>query len=176
MPRNFTWRRRRGRWPGTTSIHVELGDVLSLPAPDGYFDAAVMIRVLHHFADPEPVVRELGRVIRPGGVLVLEYANKRNLKAIARHVLGRQPWSPFAPGSVAYRPFHHDHSPVSVGRALRRAGFEVERTRSVSLFRLPALSRRMPELLARAEARLQEPLGSITPGPSVFVLARRRPR
>ena len=161
---------------GNAAIRVESGDVLALPAPDGYFDAAVMVRVLHHFADPEPVLRELGRVVRPGGVLVLEYANKRNLKAIARRLLGRQSWSAFAPGSVAYRPFHHDHSPVSVKRALERSGFEVERMRAVSLFRLAALSRVSPGLLARLEGGLQEPLGSITPGPSVFVLARRTSR
>jgi ubiquinone/menaquinone biosynthesis C-methylase UbiE len=164
-------RRATAERPG---FRVELGDVLSLPAPDAWFDAAVMIRVLHHFPDPEPVLRELGRVVKPGGVLILEYANKRNLKSIARRLLRRQSWSPFGPGSVAYKPFHHDHAPVSVRRALRKAGFEVERTRAASLFRLPLLTRRLPPaLLARLEAPLQEPLGSITPGPSVFVLARR---
>ncbi len=158
---------------------VTLGDAATLPFPDGYFDAAVCVRVLHHFADPRPVAAELGRVVRDGGILVLEYANKRNLKAIARRMLGRQDWSPFDLGSVEYKPFHHDHAPVSIRRALRAAGFRVERTRAVSLFRLPRLTRRVsPGALARLEGRLQEPLGSITPGPSVFVLARRigRPR
>ena len=36
------------------------------------------------------MLAELGRVVRPGGALVLEFANKRNLKAIARQLLGRQ--------------------------------------------------------------------------------------
>jgi ubiquinone/menaquinone biosynthesis C-methylase UbiE len=158
-------------------VRVELGDVLALPEPDGYFDAAVMIRVLHHFEDPEPVLLELGRVVRPDGVIILEYANKRNLKSIARRIAGLQSWSPFEPGSVEYKPFHHDHSPISVRRALRKAGFRVERMRAASLFRLPALTRAIaPTLLARIEAPLQEPLGSITPGPSVFVLARKSRR
>jgi SAM-dependent methyltransferase len=159
---------------GDPRFDVVLGDVLDLPVPDAAFDAAVMVRVLHHFADPEPVLCELGRIVRPGGILVLEYANKRNLKAIARRVLGRQPWSPFEPGSVAYRPLHHDHAPVSVRRALRRAGFSIERTRAASLFRVPFVTGHVsPTLLARVESRLQEPLGQLTPGPSVFVLARR---
>ena len=104
-------------------IHVTLGDALALPFPDGYFDTVVCVRVLHHFADPAPVVAELGRVVRDGGTLVLEYANKRNLKSIARRLFGRQDWSPFEPGAVEYKPFHHDHAPVSVRRALRTAGF-----------------------------------------------------
>lgn len=158
---------------GDPRFRVELGDVLALPFPDGYFDVVVMVRVLHHFPDPEPVLHELGRIVRPGGFLVLEYANKRNLKSIARWMLGRQSWSPFDAGSVEYRPFHHDHAPTSVRRALSRSGFRVGRTRAVSLFRLPVLARRLPGLLARIEAPLQQPLGSITPGPSVFVLARR---
>ena len=155
-------------------FHVTLGDALALPFPDGYFDAAVCVRVLHHFREPGPILAELGRVIRPGGSLVLEYANKRNLKSIARRLLGRQSWSPFEPGAIQYKPFHYDHAPVSIRRSLRAAGFTVERMRSVSLFRLPGLTRRLPpDALARLEAPLQEPLGSITPGPSVFVLARR---
>ena len=162
---------------GDPKYEVRLGDAAALPFPDGYFDAAVCVRVLHHFDDPAPVIRELGRVVRPGGVLVLEYANKRNLKAIARHLLGRQDWSPFEPGAVEYKPFHHDHAPADMRRALRRAGFSTERMRAASLFRLPALTRRLPpRKLARLEGLLQEPLGSITPGPSVFVLARRQDR
>ena len=159
---------------GDPRYRVELGDAAALPFPDGQFDAAVCVRVLHHFGDPVPAIAELGRVVRPGGVLVLEYANKRNLKSIARRVLGRQAWSPFEPGSIEYRPFHYDHSPVTVRRALRTAGFGIERVRAASLFRMPGLTRRLPPgSLARLEGLLQEPLGSITPGPSAFVLARR---
>jgi SAM-dependent methyltransferase len=159
---------------GDRRFEVVLGDACALPYPDGYFDTAVCVRVLHHFADPGPVLAELGRVTRPGGVLVLEYANKRNLKAIARHVLGRQGWSPFELGSVEYKPFHFDHAPVGVRRALRRAGLRIERMRAASLFRLPELTRRLPLwFVVAAESRLQGPLGSITPGPSVFLRARR---
>lgn len=159
---------------GDPRYDVRLGDALALPFPHATFDVAVCVRVLHHFDDPRPLIVEIGRVVRPGGVLVLEYANKRNLKSIARRWLRRQNWSPFAPGSVAYKPHHYDHSPVSVRRALRIAGFSVERIRAASLFRVPGLSRRVsPTLLARFEAILQEPLGSLTPGPSVFLLARK---
>jgi len=159
---------------GDPRVEVLLGDALALPFPDGSFDTAVCVRVLHHFADPAPVLRELGRVISPGGALVLEYANRRNLKAIARHLLGRQARSAFGPGAVAYRPHHFDHAPVSVRRALRTAGFSIERIRAVSLFRTPMVCRNLPlRLLTVAEAALQEPLGALTPAPSVFLLARR---
>jgi SAM-dependent methyltransferase len=159
---------------GEPRYQVIPGDALALPFPDGYFDAAVCVRVLHHFADPAPVLAELGRVVRPGGVVVLEYANKRNLKSIGRRLVRRQTWSPFDPGSVAYKAFHFDHAPLDVRRALRRAGLRIEQMRAASLFRLPILARRLPVAwLVAAEARLQSPLGSITPAPSVFLRARK---
>jgi ubiquinone/menaquinone biosynthesis C-methylase UbiE len=155
-------------------IQVVLGDAAALPYPDGHFDVVVCVRVLHHFGEPGPIIAELGRVVRPGGLLVLEYANRRNLKSIVRHLLGRQAWSPFGLGAVEYRPFHFDHAPVSIRRSLRAAGLEVERMRAVSLFRLRALSGpRTAAILARLELPLQAPLGYITPGPSVFVAARK---
>jgi len=157
-----------------THFSVVAGDAFALPYPDGHFDAAVCIRVLHHFEDPGPALAEIGRVVRPGGVLVLEFANKRNLKSIARYALGRQAWSPFEAGPVAYKALHFDHAPVSVRRWLRRAGFLIVRVRSASLFRLPGLSRRLPiPAMSWLEARLQAPLGAVTAGPSIFVLARR---
>ena len=162
---------------GDPTFEIYLGDALALPFPDAAFDVAVCVRVLHHFNDPRPLIAELGRIVRPGGVLVLEFANKRNLKSIARRLLRRQSWSPFASGSVAYKPYHYDHAPVDVRRALRIAGFTIERMRAVSLFRVPGLSRRVsPTFLAQVETPLQEPLGSITPGPSVFLLARKASR
>ena len=161
---------------GDPRFDVRLGDALALPFPDGSFDAAVCVRVLHHFGDPAPLIAELGRVLRPGGVLVLEYANKRNLKSIARRLFGGQSWSPFGAGAVEYKAFHYDHAPVTVRRALRAAGMRRERQRAASLFRVPAL-RKLPQgLLIKAEAILQEPLGFTTPGPSVFVLARKTGR
>jgi SAM-dependent methyltransferase len=159
---------------GDPRFEVVMGNACALPYPDGFFDATVCVRVLHHFADPGLVLAELGRVTRPGGVVVLEYANKRNLKSMGRRLLGRQRWSPFALGSVEYKPFHFDHAPVGVRRNLHKFGLRIECLRAASLFRLPVLARLLPlSILVGAERRLQAPLGSITPGPSVFLRARR---
>jgi SAM-dependent methyltransferase len=48
-----------------------LGDLTSLPFADGVFDAALNIVTLEHVKDPARVLCELGRVLRPGGRLLL---------------------------------------------------------------------------------------------------------
>ena len=155
-------------------IRVQQGDAYALPFDDGSFDAVVCVRVVHHLQHPGAVFAEFARVLRPGGVLVLEFANKRNLKAILKHALGRQEWSPFTTEPHEYLPLHFDRHPLEVRRLLRRAGLRVEEVRAVSLFRLPMLRDRLPAgWLAAVEGPLQGPLGSVTPGPSVYVQARK---
>lgn len=48
-----------------------LGDLCRLPFGDGCFDAALNIVTLEHVRDPHQVLREIGRVLRPGGELLL---------------------------------------------------------------------------------------------------------
>jgi ubiquinone/menaquinone biosynthesis C-methylase UbiE len=46
-------------------------DGAALPFPDAHFASAVSFNVLHHLADGASVLREVARVVRPGGVVVL---------------------------------------------------------------------------------------------------------
>ena len=152
-----------------------LGDAHHLPFESASADAIVCVRAIHNFTDPAAVFAEFARVLRPGGVLVIEFANKRHLKSIARWAARRQDWSPFSPEPHEYLPLHFDRSPADVKQMLRTAGFRIGPTRAVSLFRLGALTRRAsPELLARVERPLQAPLGPLAIGPSVYLRARRR--
>ena len=46
------------------------GDLTRIPCRDGVFDACRIDRVLQHIRDPEQVIRELVRILAPGGTLV----------------------------------------------------------------------------------------------------------
>jgi len=52
---------------GAAVGRVARADVLRLPLRDGAFDAVVCKDVLEHVADPRGAVREIARVLRPGG-------------------------------------------------------------------------------------------------------------
>ncbi len=61
-----------------------------LPYPDACFDLVVSMDVIEHIVDPTPWVRELVRVLRPGGVAFLttpNYGRGSSLPIIERTVL-----------------------------------------------------------------------------------------
>src|ERR1700686_713048 len=46
---------------------------VALPLESGEFDNVVMLAVLEHLPEPEPVLREAHRILKPGGPLILTW-------------------------------------------------------------------------------------------------------
>jgi demethylmenaquinone methyltransferase/2-methoxy-6-polyprenyl-1,4-benzoquinol methylase len=69
---------------GLPDVEAVVGDAAAMPFVDGRFDAALVCDAFHHFRAPEAAVRELARVVRPGGsVVVVEIdAGARTTRAI----------------------------------------------------------------------------------------------
>jgi ubiquinone/menaquinone biosynthesis C-methylase UbiE len=62
---------RRAREAGVDNVVPRQGDARTLPYADGVFDAAFLVTVLGEIPDQEAALRELRRVVRPGGRLVV---------------------------------------------------------------------------------------------------------
>jgi len=52
-------------------VEFAAGDVHQLEFPDAYFDACWTERVLQHLADPDRAIKQMVRVMKPGGRLVV---------------------------------------------------------------------------------------------------------
>ena len=62
---------RKAAERGVTNVRATLGDAQQLPFDDDAFDAAVLVTVLGEIPDQEQALREVARVLRPGGRLVV---------------------------------------------------------------------------------------------------------
>ena len=150
-------------------------DVYRLPFIDGLFDAATMIRVLHHMADAPKALGQVRTVLGAGGVFILEYANKLNLKAILRYLAGRQTWSPFTHEPVEFVKLNFDFHPKAVRNWLENLGFTIKRTLTLSHFRMGLLKRIVPTgILVFLDSLAQWTGAWWQLSPSVFVKAVRQ--
>ena len=68
---------------GLGNVTLTVGDVLPLPYDDGAFSVVVSRFAFHHFSDPGAVLREMVRVCRPGGRVVVADAAPDPAKAAA---------------------------------------------------------------------------------------------
>lgn len=135
---------RLGR--GERYVYVA-ADVYRLPFVDGLFDGATMIRVLHHIAEPPQALAQIRRVLQSNAIFILEFASKKNLKAIFRYLLRRQDWSPFTLDAVEFVPLNFDFHPQAVRGWLAETGFDLQRQLTVSHYRIGALKRIVPTKL-----------------------------
>ena len=109
---------------GLTAIYSSLYD---LALPSARFDVGIMIDVLEHLERPEEGVRELHRVLAPGGRLIVVIPNDRNF-FLSRLALGMV--------KEAFYDAGHEKqwSPGEVRDLLQAAGFRIVSGRSVPFF------------------------------------------
>ncbi len=145
-------------------------DIYRLPFVNDAFDGATMIRTLHHMADAPKALTEIRRVLSLQATFILEYANKRNWKAILRYWLGRQHWSPFTAEPVEFAALNFDFHPKAIREWMTTAGFKIEKTLTVSHYRVGFLKRHVPTaLLAALDSAVQWTGSFMQFTPSVFV-------
>lgn len=163
-----------------SQVTIRLGQAQDTNLPAKCADLVMMVRVIHHLPNPAPALAEARRILKPRGLLVLEFANSLHLVARVRSwFTGR----PVMPGPVERRraeniaagtiPFVNHH-PVAMQKLLTRQGYKVVRVLSVSNLRHRVFKLFIPlSVLLGLESSLQTKLAGLYFGPSIFVLAQR---
>jgi|SRR2546426_1959318 len=75
-PRQFEYGRAQARRRGVSNISFQQGNVASLEFENGTFDAVFVHALLYHLSDPREALREVYRVLKPGGVVGLRDADR----------------------------------------------------------------------------------------------------
>jgi 2-polyprenyl-3-methyl-5-hydroxy-6-metoxy-1,4-benzoquinol methylase len=111
--------RRRG-------LEVRVGTLAEANFGPASFDAVTMLDVIEHLSDPLAELREVHRLLRPGGILCVETPN---WDSVYRRLLGRR-WAALQP---RLHLLYFDRR--TAAKVLRRAGFEpvITRTETVAL-------------------------------------------
>ncbi len=74
---------------GLTNVKWEIGDAIALPYKDGEFSIVATRFTFHHFLDPLAALKEMRRVCRPGGKVVVADSSPAAAKADAFNALER---------------------------------------------------------------------------------------
>lgn len=141
-----------------------VADATALPIPDAATDLTLAMHMLYHVPDPEHAVRELRRITRPGGRVIVSLNGKNHLRelrdvvAAALVSLGREPTS-----------LLRERISLDQGEALLRSAFtSVTRHDFVGQLRVPS-----PEPVAAYVRSMRETARLPDAGPLVAAVTSR---
>ena len=122
----------RLQWARREHVPAELAqvDIASLPFPDGCFDKVLLSEVLEHLTDDAAGLRELWRVLKPGGVVAVSvpHANYPFLWDPinkTRELFGAAPMRSAGPITGQWSNHERLYLPAELRAVAERAGFEV---------------------------------------------------
>jgi SAM-dependent methyltransferase len=138
------------------------------PYADTTFDAVLFCEIIEHLLrDPLAALREMHRVLKPDGVLVVTTPNVARLENVARLIAGANIYDPYS----AYGPYgrhNREYTLEELSRLLTHAGFAIDTAFTADVHDNGAYRYAEPESLLPALAGRFGHLGQY-----LFVRARR---
>jgi 2-polyprenyl-3-methyl-5-hydroxy-6-metoxy-1,4-benzoquinol methylase len=135
--------------PADVEFHAADLDA-GLPLPDASVDAAAAVEVIEHLENPRAFVRELARVVRPGGWVVVTTPNQLSALSLLTLILkGR--FSAFQ--DTAYPAHRTALLEIDLRRIMTESGLNDLAVTYTGLGRLPLSGLHYPQALARLAPR-----------------------
>ncbi len=125
-----------------SDVSFIVANAYHLPFRPGVFSAGLSVRTFHHMSAPERFLGECARVFEPGGHMVVEYSNKRNI------LRGLPP----LPRGARYATTTRSTATCSSGRTRRTSPRPLQRRASASTARW-----------GRGSSAVSSPAGHATP-------------
>lgn len=146
-------------------------------------DLVLLVRVVHHLHNMDDALATVDKICKKGGYLILEYPNKRHLKAIFSEILNgnftyaldifprdRRSKKSIKKNDLPFMNYHPDF----IKDKLKKYGFRVEHSISVSHLRSIYFKNHIPlDALLWMESLLQKYFSWAFLTPSVFILAKK---
>lgn len=161
----------KGRIPRVLYIAA---DATRLPFKSDTADGILTVRVIHHLERSDKYFDEVSRILKKGGLYLLEFANKRNIKNILRFLIGRMKVSPFNKVPSQVGETIKNYHPADISDQLSSRNINIEKIISVSNFRLGLLKKILGSRMLIFFERIYQKLFSFMVfGPSIFIKGRK---
>lgn len=125
-------------------IDVHIGNILNIDFPKNYFDIITLYDVLEHMFHPDELLREIHRILKPGGVVVVSTPNVNGLSAKSM----KDKWLFFTPPEHLYY-----FSPNSLRIFFEANGFRVCKVRTENIYINNILMQKFRRKISRKELR-----------------------
>ena len=126
-------------------------DAAELPIADGEVDAAAAVEIIEHLENPRAFCRELARITRPGGCVVITTPNQLSALSLLT-LLGKQQFSAFQENSY---PAHRTALlEIDLRRIAAECGLEDVQTRYTGRGRVPLTGAHYSPVIAELAPRL----------------------
>lgn len=113
---------KKGKYPD--NLTFEVADAMNLPYDDASFDVVLIANALHIVPDPEKVLSEINRVLRPHGILIAPNFVEHN------NGIGSRIWSGIL--KLAGVKFQHQWSVEEYHRFLESHGWRIKNARTMA--------------------------------------------
>jgi SAM-dependent methyltransferase len=98
----------------------------SFPFSDGCFEVVLFCEVIEHLqSDPVSVLREIKRVLKPGGHLILTTPNVSRLENVCRMIQGANIYDPYS-GYGPYGRHNREYNKHELASLLSYCGFDID--------------------------------------------------